>query len=91
MTMIARNTYLSKDTKDPVDCTLFYLALRKKNLLQTLWRTAYHHKEHNIMVKFLANDFSEPRWQKAAAKNAFVLLGKQRFGNTHADDMVDRS
>ncbi|KAI7875760.1 hypothetical protein K492DRAFT_136166 [Lichtheimia hyalospora FSU 10163] len=79
MTMIARNTYLSKDIKDPVDCTLFYLALRKKTLLQTLWRTAYHHKEHNIMVKFLANDFSEPRWQKAAAKNAFVLLGKQRF------------
>lgn len=89
--MIARNTYLSKDIKDPVDCTLFYLALRKKTLLQTLWRTAYHHNEHNIMVKFLANDFSEPRWQKAAAKNAFVLLGKQRFGNAHAYGLVNCS
>ncbi|KAI8369422.1 RAVE protein 1 C terminal-domain-containing protein [Radiomyces spectabilis] len=77
---IARNTYLAKEElKDPVDCTLFYLALRKKNLLQGLWRTASHHKEQSVMLKFLANDFSEPRWQKAAVKNAFVLLGRQRF------------
>ncbi|KAG1219301.1 hypothetical protein G6F68_021440 [Rhizopus microsporus] len=31
------------------------------------------------MLKFLANDFSQPRWQTAASKNAFALLGKQRF------------
>ncbi|KAI9316514.1 RAVE protein 1 C terminal-domain-containing protein [Dichotomocladium elegans] len=79
MTMIARNTYLAQEIKDPVSCTLFYLALRKKTLLQSLWRTASHHKEQAIMVKFLANDFSQPRWQTAAAKNAFVLLGRQRY------------
>ncbi|KAI8144673.1 RAVE protein 1 C terminal-domain-containing protein [Fennellomyces sp. T-0311] len=79
LTNIARNTYLKQDIKDPVDCTLFYLALRKKSLLQSLWRAASHHKEQAAMVKFLANNFSEPRWQTAAAKNAFVLLGRQRY------------
>ncbi|KAG1472233.1 hypothetical protein G6F56_001663 [Rhizopus delemar] len=80
MAAIARNTYLSQgDFKDPINCTLFYLALRKKNLVQGLWRTAGHHKEQAAMLKFLANDFSQPRWQTAASKNAFALLGKQRF------------
>ncbi|ORZ24097.1 RAVE protein 1 C terminal-domain-containing protein [Absidia repens] len=77
---IARNIYLSKEEeKDPVDCTLLYLALRKKALLQSLWRSASFHKEQRAMITFLANDFTEPRWQKAASKNAFVLLGRQRF------------
>lgn len=81
MTTIARNIYLSKeDFRDPVDCTLFYFALRKKNLVQGLWRSASYHKEQGAMLKFLANDFSQPRWQTAASKNAFALLGKQRFG-----------
>ncbi|CAO3607183.1 unnamed protein product [Cunninghamella echinulata] len=79
MLAIARNTYLAKEIKDPVDCTLFYLALRKKALLQNLWRSCSFHKEQRVMVKFLANDFSQSRWQTAAAKNAFVLLGRQRF------------
>lgn len=81
MASIARNIYLSKtEFRDPVDCTLFYLALRKKNLLQGLWNTAAYHKEHNVTKKFLANDFNDPRWKRAASKNAFALLGKQRFG-----------
>ncbi|KAI8047369.1 RAVE protein 1 C terminal-domain-containing protein [Gilbertella persicaria] len=80
MTRIARNIYLSKqDYRDPIDCTLFYLALRKKPLLQGLWNSAAHHKEQAAMKKFLANDFNDPRWQRAASKNAFALLGKQRF------------
>ncbi|KAI8971923.1 RAVE protein 1 C terminal-domain-containing protein [Mycotypha africana] len=80
MTVIARNIYLSKaDFRDPVDCTLYYFALRKKQVVQTLWNTASYHKEQLAMKKFLANDFNEPRWQRAASKNAFALLGKQRF------------
>ncbi|KAG2213642.1 hypothetical protein INT46_000817 [Mucor plumbeus] len=81
MSNIARNIYLSKPTesRDPIDCTLFYLALRKKNLLEGLWKTASSHKEQAAMKKFLANDFTDPRWQRAASKNAFALLGKQRF------------
>jgi hypothetical protein len=81
MGIIARNIYLSKkDFRDPIDCSLFYIALRKKNLLQGLWRTAPHHNEQAAMIKFLANDFTEQRWKTAATKNAFALLGKQRFG-----------
>ncbi|KAF9963358.1 regulator of (H+)-ATPase in vacuolar membrane [Modicella reniformis] len=80
MEVIARNQYMGKDdTKDPVTCTLFYLALRKKKLLQGLWRTAHGHQEQGKMIAFLANDFEQERWKTAALKNAFVLLGKQRF------------
>ena len=32
------------------------------------------------MVSFLANDFTQPRWESAALKNAFVLLGKHQYG-----------
>ena len=31
------------------------------------------------MTDFFANNFSEEKWKKAAMKNAFVLIGKQRF------------
>jgi hypothetical protein len=31
------------------------------------------------MLKFLGNDFTQPRWRTAALKNAFALLSKQRF------------
>jgi hypothetical protein len=34
------------------------------------------------MVDFFKNNFEEDRWRKAALKNAFDLLGRQRF--THA-------
>lgn len=81
MEVIARNQYTGKDDKDPVACTLFYLALRKKKLLHGLWRTAHGHAEQAKMVTFLANDFDQDRWKTAALKNAFALLGKQRFGN----------
>lgn len=80
MESIARNTYMLKEEKDPIDCTLFYLALRKKKLLLGLWKTAAHHKEQTAMLNFLANDFEQPRWRTAASKNAFALLGKQRYG-----------
>ncbi|KAF9136164.1 regulator of (H+)-ATPase in vacuolar membrane [Mortierella sp. 14UC] len=79
MEVIARNQYTGKDDKDPVACTLFYLALKKKKLLHGLWRTAHGHAEQGKMVTFLANDFDQDRWKTAALKNAFALLGKQRF------------
>ncbi|KAG0202623.1 regulator of (H+)-ATPase in vacuolar membrane [Mortierella sp. GBA30] len=79
MEMIARNEYMAKGDKDPVACTLFYLALRKKKLLHGLWRTSHSHPEQGKMVTFLANDFEQDRWRTAALKNAFALLGRQRF------------
>jgi hypothetical protein len=36
------------------------------------------------MQEFFKNDFTEERWLKAAQKNAFALLGKQRFEHAAA-------
>lgn len=36
------------------------------------------------MMKFFANDFTQDRWRKAALKNAFALLSKQRFEHAAA-------
>merc|ERR1719385_602789 len=36
------------------------------------------------MTTFFKNNFSEDRWRKAALKNAFALLGKQRFAHAAA-------
>lgn len=33
-----------------------------------------------MMLKFLANDFSQAKWKTTAMKNAYALLGKRRFG-----------
>jgi hypothetical protein len=62
---------------------LFYLALKKKNVLLGLWKLANSHPEQQKMIKFLSNDFTEARWKDAAMKNAFALLGKQRYGILH--------
>lgn len=36
------------------------------------------------MAEFFMQDFNEERWKKAALKNAFVLMGKQRFQHAAA-------
>ncbi|KAF8167749.1 RAVE protein 1 C terminal-domain-containing protein [Crassisporium funariophilum] len=77
--VIARNEYMAGDNRDPTACSLFYFALGKSKLVQGLWRQAAWHKEQAIMLKFLGNDFNNPRWRTAALKNAFALLSKQRF------------
>lgn len=79
MEMIARNEYMTGELKDPVACSIFYFALGKAKLVHGLWRQASWHKEHGAMLRFLGNDFSEPRWRTAALKNAFALLGKRRY------------
>jgi len=80
MEALARNHYAQTDERNPVDCSLFYLALKKKPILAGLWRTAGWHKEQSAMLKFLGNDFGEMRWRTAASKNAYALLAKQRYG-----------
>jgi len=81
MEVIARNEYMAGENRDPTKCSLFYFALGKAKLVHGLWRQAAWHKEQKVMLKFLANDFTEPRWRTAALKNAFALLSKQRFGS----------
>lgn len=78
--MIARNEYTKTDEKNPIDCSLFYLALRKKQVLVGLWRMATWNKEQRATQKMLANNFDDPRWKTAAMKNAYALLGRRRFG-----------
>jgi rabconnectin-3a len=80
MELLARNHYAQADGRNPVKCSLFYLALRKKNILAGLWRTALGNKEQAAMTRFLANDFNDTRWRTAASKNAYALLAKQRYG-----------
>ena len=71
---------MAGDNRDPTACSLFYFALGKVKLVHGLWRQAAWHKEQQVMLKFLNNDFSQARWRTAAQKNAFALLSKRRFG-----------
>ena len=80
MEIIARNEYMAGGNRDPTTCSLFYFTIGKVKLVHGLWRQAAWHKEQSIMLKFLGNDFTQPRWKTAALKNAYALLGKQRFG-----------
>ncbi|KAI4881493.1 hypothetical protein NFI96_021816, partial [Prochilodus magdalenae] len=65
---------------DPLDAALFYLAMKKKAVLWGLFRSQHDEK----MTQFFSHNFSEDRWRKAALKNAFSLLGKQRFEQSAA-------
>jgi len=80
MEVVARNEYMAGENRDPVACSLFYFALGKHKLVHGLWRQAVWHREQATMLKFLANDFNQAKWRTAALKNAYALLGKQRFG-----------
>ncbi|XP_022257757.1 dmX-like protein 2 isoform X5 [Limulus polyphemus] len=65
---------------DPLDAALFYLAMKKKNIVWGLFRSVGDQK----MTAFFQNNFAEDRWRKSALKNAFALLGKQRFEHAAA-------
>lgn len=65
---------------DPLDAAIYYLAMKKKSLVWGLFRSARDER----MTSFFANNFTEERWRKAALKNAFALLGKQRFDHAAA-------
>lgn len=75
---IAKAAYMVK--QDPLDAAIFYLAMKKKSLVWGLFRS----KRDEKMTAFFSNNFSEDRWRKAALKNAFALLGKQRFEHAAA-------
>ena len=77
--IVARNEFMFNDSKDPVRCGILYLAMKKKRIWEGLWKIAQGHPDQSVMKKFLANDFTTEKSKMAAAKNAFALLGKQRF------------
>ncbi|OLN95328.1 Regulator of V-ATPase in vacuolar membrane protein 1, partial [Colletotrichum chlorophyti] len=76
---VARNEYTKSEVKNPVDCSIYYLALKKKTVLQGLWRMAHGNKEQAATQRLLANNFDEPKWRTTALKNAYALLSKRRF------------
>ncbi|XP_053127959.1 dmX-like protein 2 isoform X3 [Hemicordylus capensis] len=65
---------------DALDAALFYLAMKKKAVVWGLFRSQHDEK----MTQFFSHNFSEDRWRRAALKNAFALLGKQRFEQSAA-------
>lgn len=77
--IIARNEYTKGEVKNPIDCSLYYLALKKKTVLQGLWRMASWNREQAATQRFLANNFDDPKWRTAALKNAYALMSKRRF------------
>ena len=79
--VIARNEYTKTDEKNPVDCSLYYIALRKKNVLMGLWRMAAWNREQSATQRLLSNSFQESQWKTTALKNAYALLGRHRFGD----------
>jgi hypothetical protein len=80
--VVARNTFMAQEDRDPTSCSLIFFALGKKKVVHGLWRQAPGHKEQNMMLKFLGNDFSLDRWKTAALKNAYALLSKNRYGES---------
>lgn len=75
---VAKAAYQS--SQDPLDAAIFYLAMKKKSLVWGLFRS----RRDERMTAFFSNNFAEDRWRKAALKNAFALLGKQRFEHAAA-------
>jgi hypothetical protein len=71
---------MQDEDRDPTCCSLVFFALGKKKVIHGLWRQAPGHKEQNLMLKFLMNDFELERWKTAATKNAYALLSRQRYG-----------
>ncbi|ODV89567.1 hypothetical protein CANCADRAFT_17983, partial [Tortispora caseinolytica NRRL Y-17796] len=79
MEILAKNHFTQGEHRDPVNCSLFYLALRKKTVLLGLWKICGFHKDQAKTLAFLQHDFTEPRWKTAALKNAFALLSKHNY------------
>ncbi|CAD7688003.1 unnamed protein product [Nyctereutes procyonoides] len=75
---VAKAAFYRKN--DPLDAAIFYLAMRKKAVIWGLYRS----QKDPRMTQFFGHNFEDERWRKAALKNAFSLLGKQRFEHSAA-------
>ncbi|KAL7077250.1 hypothetical protein ACQ4LE_003475, partial [Meloidogyne hapla] len=75
---VAKNIF-QKD-QNPLDAAIFYLAMRKKNVLTQLFKTV----NDSRMYEFFREDFTQEKWKKASLKNAFILMSKQRFHHAAA-------
>nr|XP_021533119.1 dmX-like protein 1 isoform X3 [Aotus nancymaae] len=78
MEKVAKAAFYRKN--DPLDAAIFYLAMKKKAVIWGLYRA----EKNTKMTQFFGHNFEDERWRKAALKNAFSLLGKQRFEHSAA-------
>ncbi|EME45919.1 hypothetical protein DOTSEDRAFT_70064 [Dothistroma septosporum NZE10] len=76
---LGQTAYRSESPPNPVNASMYYLALHKKATLLALWRIATWHREQRTTMNFLKKDFSQPEAKTAAKKNAYALMGKRRF------------
>lgn len=71
---------LFKINKQPMDCLFWYTIAGKKTVLIQLFKKyTFNSSEHEGIFKFLQRDFSQPKNQNAAVKNAYVLIDKKRY------------
>ncbi|EGC36145.1 hypothetical protein DICPUDRAFT_151429 [Dictyostelium purpureum] len=70
---LAKTTYIN--SKDPRECSLYYMALKKKGALVALHKANKDVKQ----VEFLQQDFTQAKWITAANKSAFLLQSKHKY------------
>lgn len=76
---LAQSAYRESSPPDPINASLYFLALHKKPTLIALWRIATWHREQRATTNFLRRDFTQAEAKTAAKKNAYALMGKRRF------------
>ncbi|EME83362.1 uncharacterized protein MYCFIDRAFT_81765 [Pseudocercospora fijiensis CIRAD86] len=76
---LGQTSYRSSQPPDPVNASIYYLALHRKATLLALWRIATWHREQRTTANFLKRDFHQAEAKTAARKNAYALMGKRRF------------
>jgi len=70
--IIARNQFTK--TKEPLDCAIWYLAMRKKKILWGLFKSVHDQR----LASFFGYDFNDDMNKTKALKNAYALMGKRR-------------
>lgn len=62
--------------RDAFAVTLWYVLLKKKNILANLFR---QDRNQRRTYEFLLKNFSDPKTKSSAIKNAYALLAKKKF------------
>ncbi|GFO28212.1 Dmx-like protein 2 [Plakobranchus ocellatus] len=64
-----------KKSKKPMDAALYYLAMKKKTIVKSLFKTVHDGK----METFFGQDFENEKNRRIAMKNAYHLLSKGQY------------
>ncbi|ETV93956.1 hypothetical protein H310_12291 [Aphanomyces invadans] len=65
-------------TKDAMNVSLLYIALKKQTILGALAKVSKV-ESNKTLAEFLAHDFTDERWSVAAIRNAYSLLRKKQY------------